>query len=85
MSFLAPNEIDYVWIVSYVDWDDQQVIAVYTTEEAAQSARAALLARDERARTRNLIKITPCNLDPDLEPHYWWEDEKRPLYELEPD
>jgi len=75
MSFLAPGEIDRVWVLSRGDWGDTDLIGVYTTEKAAETAKVDCQRRDpsDAKRRRSMFVIDEFDLDKDLSPHYWWE------------
>ncbi len=71
----TPGEIDRVWVLQYVDYDDSAVVGVYTTELAADTAKFDLQRRnaDDLKRNHGRFFIDEMELDPDLKDKYWWE------------
>ena len=79
--------IDHVWILTYVDYEDFDIIGVYTSGDDAAMAKATCQQRDpmDLRRRNSAFHISQHKLNPELLATYWWEPSKRPMYELEPD
>lgn len=76
MGFLAPGELDRVWLLKYVDWGDFEIIGIYSSELAADTAKLDCQRRapEDAKRRHSFFFVDEWELDADLKPHYFWED-----------